>query len=403
MTDVYINCSVATLCGDAATPYGLIADAALVVSQGRVVWIGMASDLPSRYHGEPSTNLGGRLVTPGLIDCHTHLVFAGNRATEFEMRLSGRSYADIAQAGGGILSSVRAVREADFNELVRQSLQRLDALMASGVSVVEIKSGYGLTIEDELRMLRVARHLETLRPVTVRTSWLAAHTVPPEYSGRTDEYIDAVVITGLRQAHEEGLVDAVDGYCETLAFGPEQMRRIFDVAQVLNLPVKLHAEQLSDTKGARLGAEYQALSVDHLEYLNAIDVPALAQAGTVATLLPGAFHMLQETQKPPIAALRSYNVPIAVSTDCNPGTSPLTSLLTAMNMACTLFGLTPEEALAGTTRHAAKALGLEATHGVIAEGRMADLAIWNCAHPAELSYWIGAPLLHRHVNQKVGV
>ncbi|MEM9599758.1 MAG: imidazolonepropionase, partial [Pseudomonadota bacterium] len=370
---------------------------ALVVQDGQIVWVGLEAERPDSYSNCDIIDLEGRLVTPGLIDCHTHLVFSGHRAAEFEMRLNGRSYTDIAKAGGGIVSSVRSLRAASFDDLVAQSLPRLDALIADGVSVVEIKSGYGLTIEDELRMLRVARHLQTLRPVTVRTSWLAAHTVPPEFSGQPDVYIDAVVIPGLKQAHAEGLVDAVDGYCETIAFSVEQMRRIFDMAEELDLPVKLHAEQLSDSKAARLGADYKALSVDHLEFLDPEDVPALAQSGTVATLLPGAFHVLKETKRPPVEALRAHNVPMAVATDCNPGTSPLSSLLTAMNMACILFGLTPEEALTGVTRNAAQALGLQDHRGTIAPGMVADLAIWNCDHPAELSYWIGGSRLYQRI------
>lgn len=393
MPQLYVNCQIATLIDG----YGLIDKGALVVHDGRIAWVGAESDIAETHSGLRRTDLNGRLVTPGLIDCHTHLVFAGNRSEEFEMRLKGVSYEEIAKAGGGIVSSVRAVRDADFDTLVEQTLPRLDALLSEGVTVIEIKSGYGLTIKDELRMLRVARFLETLRPVTIRTSWLAAHTVPPEYSGRADAYIDEVVVAGLHQAHAEGLVDAVDGYCETIAFNVEQMRRIFDVAKALGLPVKLHAEQLSDMKAARLGADYGALSVDHLEYLDAADVPALAQSGTVATLLPGAFYMLHETQAPPVAAFRDHDVPMAIASDCNPGTSPLASLLTAMNMACTLFGLTPEEALTGTTINAAKALGLSATHGTLCVGKIADLAIWNCSHPAELSYWVGLSCLEQRI------
>lgn len=401
MVHVYSNCALATLSsavtGLSDMPYGLIRDGAVAVNEGRMVWIGQASHLPDDISGASTTDLGGRLVTPGLIDCHTHLVFAGNRAEEFEMRLNGADYADVAKAGGGIMSSVRAVREADFDTLVAQSLPRLDALIRDGVAVVEIKSGYGLTIEHELRMLRVARHLETLRDITIRTSWLAAHTVPPSHRDRTDDYVEEVVIAGLRQAHAEGLVDAVDGYCETIAFDRDRMRRIFAVARELDLPVKLHAEQLSDSKAALMGAEHKALSVDHLEFLDPDDVPTLAQSGTVATLLPGAYYALRETQKPPVAALRAHDVPMAVATDCNPGTSPLTSLLSAMNMACILFGLTPEEALRGTTVHAAKALGMGETHGTLDIGKVADLAVWNCTDPSELSYWVGGSWLDRRI------
>ena len=378
---------------DGAQPYGLIHDASIVVDQGRIAWCGPTREIPIAYAEVKSTDLEGRLVTPALIDCHTHLIYGGNRAREFEMRLNGATYEDIAKQGGGIVSTVNATRSASDEELLAGALKRIDALMAEGVRVVEIKSGYGLNIDDEIRMLRIARKIADLRPIIVRTSWLAAHAVPPEYDGRADAYIDEVAIPGLRKAHQEALVDAVDGFCEEIAFSPAQIDRVFRVAQELSLPVKLHAEQLTDQKGAALTARYEGLSADHLEYLAVEDVPALAKSGTVAVLLPGAYYVLKETKLPPIDAMREHNVPMAVATDCNPGSSPISSLLLVMNMGCTLFGLTPEEALAGATRHAAKALGLEGDYGVVAPGAIAELAVWNLSHPAELSYEIGsAPL-----------
>ena len=396
---IYENCDVATLQAGQG-PYGLIENAALVTEGGKIVWVGPSQNLSASYSAEPTQSLDGRLVTPALIDCHTHLVFGGNRAREFEMRLNGISYEEIARAGGGIVSTVEATRKASFDELFEGALKRLDALIAEGVAVIEIKSGYGLTIEHELKMLRVARKLGEARPVKIVTSWLAAHAIPSENKGRADDYIDDVVIAGLKIAHAEGLVDAVDGFCETIGFSPEQIRRVFDAAKALDLPVKLHAEQLSDQKGALLAARYNGLSADHLEYLRADDVPQFAKSGTVAVLLPGAFYTLKETQLPPMAALRQHNVPIALATDCNPGSSPLTSLLTAMNMGCTIFGLTPEEALAGVTRNAARALGLHGSYGVIEEGKSAALAVWDVKHPSELSYWLGASPLHSLMTTK---
>ncbi|MEM9199214.1 MAG: imidazolonepropionase, partial [Pseudomonadota bacterium] len=322
-----------------------------------------------------------------LIECHTHLVHAGDRAREWEMRLEGASYEEIARAGGGILSTMQAVRAADEDALVAASLPRLDALLAEGVGTVEIKSGYGLTIADEVKMLRAARRLAGLRPVRIVTSWLAAHAVPPEYRGRPDAYLDEVAIPGLAAAHAEGLVDAVDGFCEGIAFTPAQTARVFAAAAALGLPVKLHADQLSDLGGAALAADHAALSADHLEYLSPAGIAALAEAGTVAVLLPGAFYMLRETQAPPVAGLRAAGVPMAVATDANPGSSPLLSPLLAMNMACTLFGLTPEEAMAGVTHIAAQALRSEA--GRLVPGAPADLAIWNAASPAQLANAMG--------------
>ena len=331
-----------------------------------------------------------------MIDCHTHVVHGGSRAAEFAQRLEGASYAEVARAGGGILSTVRATRGASEAELLAQALRRVDAMIAEGVAVIEVKSGYGLDIEAEMRMLRVARAIAGARPVQVVTSWLAAHAVPPEYAGRSDDYLDAVVLAGLRAAHDAGLVDAVDGFCEGIAFSPEQMARVFDLARDLGLPVKLHAEQLSPLGGAALAARYDAVSADHLEYATETDVAAMAAAGTVAVLLPGAFYTLREAQVPPVAAFRAAGVPMALATDCNPGSSPMTSILLAMNMGCTLFRLTPAEALAGVTVHAARALGLQ-DQGVIRAGALADQAVWDVGDPAELAYRIGGnPLFRRY-------
>ena len=341
-------------------------------------------------------SLGGRLVTPALIDCHTHLVHGGNRAGEFEMRLEGASYEEVARAGGGIVSTVSATREADEDALDAAALPRLDALIGEGVAAVEIKSGYGLDMETELRMLRAARTLGRMRDVIVKTSFLGAHAVPAEYRDRADAYLDEVCLPTLSKAHDEGLVDAVDGFCEGIAFTPDQIARVFDLAQELGLPVKLHAEQLSNLGGAQLAARYGALSADHLEYATEDDARAMAEAGTVAVLLPGAFYTLRETQKPPVEVFRAHSVPMALATDCNPGSSPLASLLLAMNMGCTLFRLTPEEALAGVTVHAARALGLS-DMGRIAPGYRADLAIWDVEQPAELAYRIGFNPLHRRI------
>jgi imidazolonepropionase len=370
-----------------------VSDAALLIEGERILWVGAAADAPAADHLE---RLGGRLVTPALIDCHTHVVHGGNRAAEFAQRLEGASYADVARAGGGILSTVRATRGASEAELLAQALVRVDAMIVEGVAVIEVKSGYGLDVETELRMLRVARAIAGLRPVQVVTSWLAAHAVPPEYAGRSDDYLEDVVLAGLRAAHAEGLVDAVDGFCEGIAFSHDQIARVFDLARGLGLPVKLHAEQLSALGGASLAAGYSALSADHLEYVTDADVAAMAAAGTVAVLLPGAFYTLREAQLPPVAAFRAAGVPMALATDCNPGSSPMTSLLLAMNMGCTLFRLTPAEALAGVTVNAARALGLR-DQGVIRAGALADLAVWDVSDPAELAYRIGGnPLFRRY-------
>ncbi|MEX0318052.1 MAG: imidazolonepropionase [Ruegeria sp.] len=392
---VFCGAQVATLDGTGA-PYGMIADGAVAVDAGRIDWVGPMNALPAGYVDWPREDLGGRLITPGLIDAHTHVVFGGNRAVEFEMRLNGASYEEIARAGGGILSTVNGTRAASEDELLAGALPRVDALLAEGVSCIEVKSGYGLDQDTELRMLRAARRIAEARPVRVKTSFLGAHAVPPEFKDRADAYIDEVCIPALRAGHAEGLVDAVDGFCEGIAFDPTQIARVFDVAQELGLPVKLHAEQLSNLGGAKLAASYGALSADHIEYLDEDGVRAMADAGTVAVILPGAFYTLRETQVPPIDLLRQHKVPMALATDCNPGSSPLTSLLLTMNMACTLFRMTPEEALAGVTCEAARALGLTDT-GTIAPGQRADLAIWDVEHPAELSYRIGFNPLHKRI------
>lgn len=378
--------------------YGLIQDAAIVLSEDLIDWVGPAATLPEQYRELPRQNLEGRLVTPALIDCHTHIVHGGNRAREFEMRLNGASYEEVARAGGGIISTVTATRAATENDMLSSALPRVDALIAEGVSVIEVKSGYGLDIETELKMLRVARKLEQQRPVRIVTSFLGAHAVPTGMDA--DTYIDTICLPALEAAHAEGLVDAVDGFCEGIAFDTAQIARVFDKARTLGLPVKLHAEQLSHIGGTALAAQYGALSADHVEYATAEDAAALAAAGTVAVVLPGAFYTIHETQAPPLQAFRDQGVAMAVATDWNPGSSPMGSLLLAMNMACTLFRMTPAEALAGTTRNAARALGLPDC-GVIAKGMRADLAIWNVRDPAELSYGIGInPLQARLLGGK---
>ncbi len=388
------NCSIATMQDDKA--YGLIPEGAIVVRAGEITWVGPEADLPAEYSDMTRRDLDGRLITPALIDCHTHLVFGGDRAREFEMRLNGASYEEVARAGGGIISTVKATREASEDALVASALPRLDAMLAEGVTTVEVKSGYGLDPESELKMLRAARRLGEIRPVRIVTTYLGAHAVPPEYSGRADAYVDEVCIPTLKAAHAQGLVDAVDGFCEGIAFSPEQIARVFDAAKALGLPVKLHAEQLSNLGGTTLAAEYGALSADHVEYATEADAVAMARAGTVAVLLPGAFYTLHETQAPPVAAFRAHGVAMALATDGNPGTSPMFSLLLALNMGCTLFRLTPEEALRGITQHAARALGLNDT-GVIAPGKRADLAVWDVKHPAELAYRIGFNPLHMRI------
>ncbi|WP_426174254.1 imidazolonepropionase [Massilia sp. TWR1-2-2] len=379
---VFVNLHLATMAGG----YGEQRDGAVRVRDGRIAWVGPRADAP--VDGATLVDGGGCWLTPGLIDCHTHIVHAGNRSDEFEARLNGASYEDIARAGGGIMSTVRATRAATEDELLLQSLPRVASLLAEGVTTIEIKSGYGLDLESEARMLRVARRVATELPVSVATTFLGAHALPPEFSGRPDDYIGAVCAM-LPQLAAEGLVDAVDAFCERIGFSHAQTERVFDAARRLALPVKLHAEQLSDQRGAELVARYNGLSADHLEHLGAAGVAAMAAAGTVAVLLPGAYYFLRDTTPPPVAMLRAAGVAMAVATDCNPGTSPLTSILLAMNMACTLWRLTPQEALAGCTVNAARALGREADIGTIEVGKRADFALWDIARPADLSYAMG--------------
>lgn len=393
---LWINARLATM-APALGGLGIVERGALAASGGRIDWIGKTTDLPAGIRSGETIDLEGRWVTPGLIDCHTHLVFGGDRAQEFEMRLAGASYEAIARAGGGILSTVAATRGADDETLFRDAVRRLDALIAEGVTTVEIKSGYGLDAANEARMLRVARRLGAARPVAVTTTFLGAHALPPEFAGDSDGYITDVCERQLPLAAAEGLADAVDGFCETIAFSPAQIARVFDAAQAHALPVKLHAEQLSNSGGAQLAARYRALSADHLEHLGEDGVRALAAAGTVAVLLPGAFYFLRETKAPPVDLLRRHGVPVAVATDCNPGSSPLTSILTAINMACTLFRLTVEEALLGVTRNAARALGLAAEAGTLEAGKHCDLAIWDIERPAELAYRIGFNPISRRI------
>lgn len=375
---------------------GLRLDGALACADGRIAWLGPMAELPPAQAAQARqvVDAGGQLITPGLVDCHTHLVFGGNRADEFDLRLNGASYEDIARAGGGIVASVRATRAASEDELLAQSLPRARALLADGVTTLEIKSGYGLATDAERRMLRVARRIGRELGITVRTSFLGLHALPPAYRKRRDDYVALVCDEMLPALAGEGLVDAVDAFCEGIAFTLAETRRLFERAQALGLPVKLHAGQLSDLGGAALVAAFDGLSADHLEHLGRAGIAAMARAGTVAVLLPGAFYALRETKQPPVAELRAHGVPIAIATDCNPGTSPLLSLRLAANMACTLFRLTPEEALRGATVNAARALGLS-DRGTLTVGRRADLVQWNARHPAELCYWIGGGLVRR--------
>ncbi|MHC3925198.1 imidazolonepropionase [Brevundimonas naejangsanensis] len=386
------DCRVATMAAGGA-PYGAIEDAAILIKDGHIVWVGPRADLPVHKAVEID-RLEGRWVTPGLVDCHTHLVFGGDRSGEFERRLEGATYEEIARAGGGIVSSVRATREESEDQLYVSALARLEGLKATGVTTVEIKSGYGLDHDSELKMLRVARRIGRKAGVRVRTSYLGLHAVPPEHKADRAAYVDKAVDQILPAAHAEGLVDAVDAYCEPIAFSVEEVSRLFDKAEELGLPVKLHADQLSDGGGAALAARYQALSADHIEHTTEAGVKAMAEAGVVAVLLPGAFLMLRETQAPPIALLRQHGARMAVATDCNPGTSPVASMTAAINLACVQFRLTPEEALAGATRNAARALGLHDEIGTVEAGKAADLAVWDISRPAELAYWLGKPLLH---------
>jgi len=382
---VLTNARIATM-QPGGVPYGAMENAAVLIENGWIAWLGPASEAP---RAEETADLAGRWVLPGLIDCHTHIVHGGNRAREFELRLEGASYAEIAKAGGGILSTVAATRAAAVDDLVAAALPRLDHLLAEGVTTIEIKSGYGLDLENEVKMLQAARRLGAERDVLVQTALLAAHAVPPEHEADPDRYVRIVTDEIIPAVRKAGLADAVDGFCEGIAFWPAQIRRVFEKARAVDLPVKLHAEQLSDLKGAVLAAEFQALSADHLEYLQEDGVVAMAEAGTTAVLLPGAFYTLRETQLPPVDLLRQHGVPIAVATDCNPGSSPVTSLLLMLNMAATFFRLTPEEALAGVTRNAARALGLDHEIGTIAPGKRADLAVFDIETPAELAYRVG--------------
>ncbi|MBP0437417.1 imidazolonepropionase [Tianweitania sediminis] len=376
---------------------GLVERGAVVARDGKIVHAGPEADLPTGLSGAVLVDCDGRWITPGLIDCHTHLVYAGNRANEFEMRLAGASYEEVARAGGGIVSSVRGVRAASEDQLIKESLPRLDALIAEGVTTVEVKSGYGLDATSEAKSLRAARRLGSERPVTIRTTFLGAHALPVEANGDKDAYIEQVANEMLPAIARDRLADAVDGFCEGIAFSPEQIARVFDAARALGLPVKLHADQLSDLGGAELAARYGALSADHLEHTSEAGAAAMAKSGTVATILPGAFYFIRETVKPPIDLFRQHKVPMALATDSNPGTSPLTSLLLTMNMGATLFSMTVEECLTGVTRNAAQALGLQDEVGTLEPGKWADLAIWDIERPAELVYRIGFNPLHARI------
>jgi imidazolonepropionase len=383
---LFTNVNLATMTAG-NTPYGAIENGALAIAHGRIAWVGAAADLPHRDAGAIVDGEGGWL-TPGLIDCHTHLVFAGDRSGEFEQRLEGVSYEEIARAGGGIARTVAATRQASHSQLEAAARRRLGALMAEGVTTIEIKSGYGLDQGTEIKMLEVARRLGEAHPVDVRTTYLGAHALPKEYANDRAGYLDLVCTRVLPEVARRGLADAVDAFCEGIAFTPDEVARVFEAARALGLPVKLHADQLSDLGGAGLAARFGALSADHLEYASEAGIRAMATAGTVAVLLPGAFYTLRERQKPPVARFRRHRVAMALATDCNPGSSPVTSLRAILNLACNLFGLTPEEALAGVTRHAARALGLD-DRGTLEVGKRADLALWRIHRPAELCYWFG--------------
>ncbi|WP_336354175.1 imidazolonepropionase [Pseudomonas atacamensis] len=397
MKTLWQHCHVATMANGV---YSIIEDAAIVTSGTLIEWIGPRAQLPTGEY--PAVNdLQGAWVTPGLIDCHTHTVFGGNRSGEFEQRLQGVSYAEIAAQGGGIASTVRATREASEDELFASAAKRLKSLMRDGVTTVEMKSGYGLDLANERKLLRVIRRLAEELPISVRSTCLAAHALPPEYKDRADDYIDLVCEQMLPALAAEGLVDAVDAFCEYLAFSPEQIERVFVAAQQLGLPVKLHAEQLSSLHGSSLAARYKALSADHLEYMDEDDAIAMAAADTVAVLLPGAFYFLRESQLPPMDALRKHKVKIAIASDLNPGTSPALSLRLMLNMACTCFRMTPEEALAGATIHAAQALGMAQTHGSLEVGKIADFVAWDIERPADLAYWLGGDLDKRVVRHGV--
>ncbi|OYW68459.1 MAG: imidazolonepropionase [Bosea sp. 12-68-7] len=393
---LWTRARLATMSAAIPAPYGAVEDGVVAARDGRILYAGPRSQAPAFMAAE-TIDCGGRWITPGLIDCHTHLVYGGDRAHEFELRLQGASYEEIARAGGGILSTVTATRAASEEALFASADRRLSALLAEGVTTVEIKSGYGLEIEAEVKTLRVARRIGRERPVRVRTTFLGAHAVPPEFKGRSGDYTALVAGPMLDAIAAEGLANAVDVFCEGIAFSPDETRAVFEAAQAKGLAIKIHAEQLSNLGGAALAADMGALSADHLEYLDEAGVIAMAKAGTVAVVLPGAFYFLRETVKPPIALLRQHGVPIALATDANPGSSPLTSPLLVMNMACTLFRLTPEEALAGLTRHAAQALGLQDEIGTLEVGKACDLAIWDIERPAELAYRIGFNPLHARI------
>ncbi|MFW1957262.1 imidazolonepropionase [Acinetobacter guillouiae] len=394
MKKLWINCHIATMQDG---QYSSIESAAIVTLAQHIHWIGAEKDVPVDDYAE-IIDLNGAWVTPGLIDCHTHSVFGGNRSVEFEKRLQGVSYAEIAASGGGIASTVRATREASEEQLLASALKRIRCMLKDGVTTIEIKSGYGLDYSNERKMLRVIRQVAQTLPMTVKSTCLAAHALPPEYQDQSDAYIEHICTEMLPKLHQEGLVDAVDAFCEHLAFSPAQVERVFKVAQALNLPVKLHAEQLSSLGGSTLAARYHALSADHLEYMTEADAKAMAASGTVAVLLPGAFYFLRETKYPPLDSLQQHGVRIALSSDLNPGTSPALSLRLMLNMGSTLFRLTPEQALAGVTTHAAYALGLQDTHGTLEQGKVADFIAWDIEHPSEIVYWLGGDLSKRIIQ-----
>jgi len=394
MKKLWTNCHIATMQDG---QYSSIESAAIVTLAQHIHWIGAEKDVPVDDYAE-IIDLNGAWVTPGLIDCHTHSVFGGNRSVEFEKRLQGVSYAEIAASGGGIASTVRATREASEEQLLASALKRIRCMLKDGVTTIEIKSGYGLDYSNERKMLRVIRQVAQTLPMTVKSTCLAAHALPPEYQDQSDAYIEHICTEMLPKLHQEGLVDAVDAFCEHLAFSPAQVERVFKAAQALNLPVKLHAEQLSSLGGSTLAARYHALSADHLEYMTEADARAMAASGTVAVLLPGAFYFLRETKYPPLDSLQQHGVRIALSSDLNPGTSPALSLRLMLNMGSTLFRLTPEQALAGVTTHAAYALGLQDTHGTLEQGKVADFIAWDIEHPSEIVYWLGGDLSKRIIQ-----
>lgn len=397
---LFLDVNLATMRAG-STPYGAICNGALAISEKRIAWVGPASELPP-YDAKTVNQLGGRWLTPALIDCHTHLVFGGDRALEFEQRLNGATYEEIARAGGGIRSTVQATRNASQSALLGGAVNRVHTLMREGIATVEVKSGYGLDSKTEISMLEVARNLEESCSVNIVKTFLGAHAIPAEFQHDADSYMDFVIDEVLPEAHERKLVDAVDAYCETIAFSARQVAKLFSKAKSLDIDVKLHADQLSDCGGAELAASFGALSADHLEYTTSTGIEALASSGTVAVLLPGPYLILGETQLPPINAMRSNGVPLAIATDCNPGSSPLCSLRFAMNLATSLFKLTPEECFAGVTRNAAQALGLLADRGTLEEGKRADLVEWNISHPRELTYWAGINQLNRlYINGQV--